>query len=731
MSMAASATRPAPVSSRPAEQSDDPYGRQIVIGGSSPLVLPPALTQGRGPAEPVDGNAPPRLVLPWPVPPGYEPLAILGRSEKGVIYKARALRLGRLAVLKVLLPGAAGSLEERIRWQIEMEAVACLQHPNVVPIHEVGEHEGCPFLALEHVEGSTLATLCRAPQRGMAAHRRSAQLVATLARAVHHAHQRGILHGDLKPAKVRLTPDGTAQITDFGMARRHGSAAEPAADVHGLGTILHELLTGQPPGAGALPRDALRCLPRELWAICQRCLDSGPARRYASAEALADELERFVQGRSVGPWEHGRKWGQHRLTLAALVLVGGALAWVGLLASVAQETASRPPERQEALQAKQEAVIAQQRAERARKEEARARQVAEHGEQEAQQRRRQVEKERAEMERQRDQARAQREQANQQNRQAQRQAELARQQRDQAQVRWRRAGAALEQLVDALTHPPRAGASPEDPAQRQVLEAALRSSQDLLREMGSDSFLSQDRAGIHRRVGDLERLLGKREEAVAAYEKALALLRPAIQAPAARAELARVLTRLGAVQAALGQAAEAQRSYRQAIEEGQKLAGAFPDQPVYRQELGQAYLQLGLVLGWKAPKEAEAAFRAALDLRRKLADASPRSAEYRSDLAVVLHNLAILLAGRAESQEARRLLEEAITHQQAALQASPGQPAYQAFLRNHQRRLADVLVQLGEPRANAPKLVETYNNQQGTGSGPDLPPLEVGGSGSR
>jgi serine/threonine-protein kinase len=297
-----------------------------------------------------------------PQVPGYRVEALLGRGGMGVVYRAWHLRLNRTVALKMVLAGPCARPEELERFLREAQAVAALRHPNIVPVYDVGDVDGRPYFTMEFVEGGDLAEQIQGvPQPA----RQAAALVATLADAIHAAHQSGIVHRDLKPGNILLTREGTPKVTDFGLARRlegdggltlsgvpvgtpsymapeqargDKRAIGAATDVYALGTILYELLTGRPPFRAESPTATLQQVvadepvpparlnprvPRDLQTICLKCLHKEPPRRYASAAALADDLRRFERGEPIKArplrWP-GRlvRWARRRPTAAAL-----------------------------------------------------------------------------------------------------------------------------------------------------------------------------------------------------------------------------------------------------------------------------------------------------------------------------------------------------------------------------------------------------------------------------
>jgi WD40 repeat protein/tRNA A-37 threonylcarbamoyl transferase component Bud32 len=302
----------------------------------------------------------------WPRLPGYEILATLGRGGMGVVYKARQVRLNRLVALK-LLP--AGSDRAQGRSRAEAEALARFQHPNIVQVYEIVEHGEATFLALELVEGGTLATRLGKPQRA----REAAALVAELAGAVHYAHARGVIHRDLKPENILIQPSETAgafgvlKISDFGVAKRLSATAGetlegdvvgtpnymspeqasgkkepvgPPADVYSLGVILYEMLTGRVPIQGPTTLDTLalvrtedpvpprRLQPsvgRDLNTICLKCLEKRPERRYTSAAALAEDLRRFLSDQPILARKPSLLYQFHKFSRRNKTLLGGVV----------------------------------------------------------------------------------------------------------------------------------------------------------------------------------------------------------------------------------------------------------------------------------------------------------------------------------------------------------------------------------------------------------------------
>lgn len=303
----------------------------------------------------------------------YQLLEEIARGGMGVVFRARQISLNRIVALKVIQARWIASPEALKRFRFEAEAAAALEHPNIVPIYEVGSHDDNHYFSMKFVEGGSLARRL-SKRRAFGSAREIGEFVMKVARAIHFAHQHGIVHRDLKPGNILLDAMREPHVTDFGLAMgletdslltRSGeilgtpaymspeqAAGEgkitTATDIYSVGAILYELLTGKPPFCGATAVETLRkvlyqepkrpralnpALDRDLETICLRCLEKDPARRYPSADALANDLENFlayrpILARSVGPVERALKWSRRQPILAGAL---GGLIFIGLL----------------------------------------------------------------------------------------------------------------------------------------------------------------------------------------------------------------------------------------------------------------------------------------------------------------------------------------------------------------------------------------------------------------
>src|SRR5947199_676376 len=306
----------------------------------------------------------------------YELLEQVGRGGQGIVFRGRQKSLNRIVALKVIGLGRWATEAHLKRFRLEAEAAARLEHPGIVPIHEVGERDGSCYFSMKFVEGGQLDEVVRRTPMSI---REAAELIAKVARTVHYAHDHGILHRDIKPGNILLDAKGEPHLTDFGLARLvktessitqtldvigtpsymapeqavgNNAAVSSVTDVYGLGAVLYQLLTGQPPFAGGTTYETIRLLldteprpprllnpkvDRDLSTICLKCLEKDSQRRYPSAFALAEDIERWlkhepIQARHTGIVTRGKKWIRRNpasaLLAASLIALAAAAGWI-------------------------------------------------------------------------------------------------------------------------------------------------------------------------------------------------------------------------------------------------------------------------------------------------------------------------------------------------------------------------------------------------------------------
>jgi len=300
----------------------------------------------------------------------YELLEQIGRGGQGVVFRARQKSLNRTVALKVISLGQWASKAHLKRFRLEAEAAARLEHPGIVPIHEVGERDGQCYFSMKFIEGGQLDEVVKQTPMSI---RQAVELITKVARTVHYAHEHGILHRDIKPGNILLDRKGEPHLTDFGLARLvesestvtrtlevlgtpsymapeqavgNNAAISSVTDVYGLGAVLYQLLTGQPPFAGGTTYETIRLLceteprnprvlnpkvDRDLSTICLKCLEKDPKRRYSSALALAEDLERWlkhepIRARRTGVFTRGKKWVRRNPSIAGMAAMLLALA---------------------------------------------------------------------------------------------------------------------------------------------------------------------------------------------------------------------------------------------------------------------------------------------------------------------------------------------------------------------------------------------------------------------
>jgi serine/threonine-protein kinase len=600
--------------------------------------------------------------------PGYEIVGELGRGGMGVVYKARQKGLNRWVALKMVLAGAHASPHQLERFRIEAEAIAHLQHPNIVHVYEVGEQDGLPYFSLEFVDGGSLEQqVFRQAQPPRAA----AHMVETLARAMAYAHENGIIHRDLKPANVLLTKSGIPKITDFGLAKRLEDDSSqtksgtlmgtpsymapeqgrgdthnigPLADVYALGAMLYDLLTGRPPFLGATPMETVMKvtseeplaptrlqpgLPRDLETICLKCLQKDTHQRYASALALAEDLRRFLSdepilARPVPAWERAMRWCVRNPRVAALL---GAVAFLLVTVAVGSLAAAWKisQEKEKAEQNAQAEILAREEA----------------------------------------------------NRNAQEAKELQGLANKQAQL-------ALQTVYDVVT---KADEKLKDkaamgPLRKELLELAMTNLGQVARELVSSGKADRTMGAALQRMGTFYEQMGRSDDAIGAYKNALVIFEHLIQRYPGedrnRANAAVCYDNL----ADMGREVEADPQvlftyYRKALELRQALL-AHPQNAVIpakecHQLLSISYVKLGnLALSIGDPPQALAYGRKALEESQAATAADPadtRAGRVYDSGALLIMGIACAHQGLTE--EGRRYLDQCRKLRLEMVQAEP------------------------------------------------------------
>jgi eukaryotic-like serine/threonine-protein kinase len=621
----------------------------------------------------------------------YELLEEIARGGMGVVFKARQVSLNRVVALKMILAGQFASAAEVQRFRLEAEAAAQLDHPHIVPIYEIGEHDGQQYFTMKLIEGGSLAQALSGP-RSAASQKDAARLLATVARAVHHAHQRGILHRDLKPANILLSrrtsilacppsppdqhragPGDQADkqgclsyepcVTDFGLAKRvreeepssrltqsgiavgtpaymapeqasgHGQALTVAADVYSLGAILYEVLTGQPPFRGPTPLDTLRDvlersprpprglnprIGRDLETICLKCLQKDPQRRYASAAALADDLDRYLRGEPIQARPAsgvGRAWRWARRNPALAVV--GSLATGALVAVTVVSSLLAAHEARHAAELERAGAALAERDEQ--------RQLA--------------------------------------LKEAERQAEEARRQTAVAEESFHQAHRAVSdfclRVSDELAQVPSMQQFRKD-----LLTRGLDYYRTFLQQRGDDPALRGELADTYFNAGHITSTVGSKTKALELYQQALPLYQELAAArpddTALQAKVAHTLNNIGVMQADLGRHAAAVDSARQALDICERLAHLTPARAERLDDLAFTYHQLGaLAADAGQMDEALGSYGRARDLWEQLYCVSPRSTHYAGSLALCVNNMGVVQGKLSRDREALRSFETA------------------------------------------------------------------------
>jgi serine/threonine protein kinase len=605
----------------------------FLLSITAPLRSAAAEVAGSRLPRPRDPYAGPRSALCEPS--DYEILGEVARGGMAIVYRARQRSLNRPVALKMLQVGSLAGDDDLRRFRLEAEAVAHLDHPNIVSIYDVGEHDGTSYLAMKLIEGSSLA---RCLPEYLAHPGKAVALMATVARAVHHAHQRGILHRDLKPSNILIDTLGQPHITDFGLAKRvdgdpaltlsgvilgtpaymapeqaegRSKAITIATDIHGLGAVFYAVLTGSPAFQGGSILETLdrvrRDLPEppsslsrhvdcDLDTICLKSLAKEPERRYSSALALAEDLERWMRNepilaRPARPLERAWRWCRRNpsragLCVAVLTLLAGSIAamWISnrILAREQSRTAAN-------------LLLARE---------------------------------------------------------------------------------AIEEHLSKVSESRLLGQPGLEPLRRELLETALKYYQNLARQHATDRSLQHDLGRAHLRVAGIRRLLGERSFALEAYGNALEIFRALAATDQdderAQSALAETYNLVGQTHGEVGDVAVALRYIQQSVTFAERSACLKPDDVLCQNSLAGYYFNVGIAERRAGDHPAsERSLRQSALIRTQIVAQYPLDVRLRRDLAATLAALANLLSVSGRLAEAH-IVSRGVVECFEAVAAAPG-----------------------------------------------------------
>jgi serine/threonine protein kinase/tetratricopeptide (TPR) repeat protein len=707
---------------------------------------------------------------------GYEILEEVARGGMGVVYRARSIALGRVVALKMLRAGALSADIDRQRFRTEAEAVAQLDFPNIVPVFEVGEDD-LPYFSMKWMPGGSLAERLEdfrwpSPQAaggpsGSARNarntpvdgqrRRVLYLMTNVARAVHHAHTRGILHRDLKPANILLDNDDTPYVSDFGLLKRFGpadsrhrpgdtptmslqtvsgmiigtpsymapeqasgksGAVSVASDVYSLGAILYELLTGRPPFRGETTWDTLRQLQekeppqvrtlnawvdRDLETVCHKCLHKDPLQRYASAAELTAELDRYGRGepimaRPVSRGERCWRWCRRNPTLSAVsmlaVLALVTVAVGGVLFGLRE--ASHAADMEEIVRQKGDALDAAEK-ERVTKERALE------------------EKEGAlVIARENSEAKEKALALAKQDRDAKEKAYLvAQQERQKADEYFKDANQAVYNFTHNIS---KVLANRPDllPFRKELLQSALEYYKKFLKQRADDPSVIWELAEAYSQVGLIYNHLGSPKDALPALQKSAELIEKMHQAKPAdvdmKWQLANSHLNVGAQQQELGKNKDALATYNKLLPLIRGFMKQHPQDDRFRRSLVSVTNNLAALHNQEGNLEkALELFQEVVLERKKMLAADPKSAVSRSALAVSTNNLGVVQMMLGKTKLAQKSFEEAIELRKELVRSDPKNSLWKFALAGSYRDLGKthlLLNQTGEGIKSMEKAME-------------------------